>query len=78
MQNLNDRLAIYIETVRRLEQDNTLLRSQLATHTERSVRASADIKLLYERELDDAKSLVDELAKDKARLEIGNLVLSTQ
>lgn len=70
MQNLNDRLAIYIETVRRLEHDNNLLRTQVATYSESTSKEVHEIKRLYETELDEAKRLIDELAKDKARYEI--------
>jgi len=70
MQNLNDRLAIYIETVRRLESDNNLLRTQVATYSESTSKEVHEIKRLYETELDQAKCLIDELAKEKAKLEI--------
>ena len=70
MQNLNDRLAIYIETVRGLEHDNTLLRAQVSTYSEATTKEVHEIKNLYERELDEAKRLIDELAKEKAKFEI--------
>ena len=70
MQNLNDRLAIYIETVRRLESDNNQLRSLVNTYSETSNKEVVEIKSLYENELEEAKRLIDELAKDKARFEI--------
>ncbi len=70
MQNLNDRLAIYIETVRRLETDNNILRAQASRYEENSQKEVHEIKNLYENELDEAKRLIDELARDKAKLEI--------
>ena len=70
MQNLNERLVIYIDTVRRLETDNVRLQNIITTYSENSTKDVAEIKSLYERELEDAKRLIDELAKDKARFEI--------
>jgi lamin B len=70
MQNLNDRLAIYIETVRRLETDNNILRAQASRYEENSQKEVLEIKTLYENELDETKRLIDELARDKARFEI--------
>lgn len=70
MQNLNDRLAIYIETVRRLESDNNQLRSIVNTYSESSNKEVVEIKHLYENELEEAKRLIDELAKEKAKFEI--------
>jgi lamin B len=70
MQNLNERLVIYIDTVRRLESENNRLQHTIQTYTENSVRDVADIKKLFETELEDAKRLIDELAREKARIEI--------
>jgi lamin B len=70
MQNLNDRLVIYIETVRRLEAENFRLKSEVQSYTEVSTRDVTEIKVLYEKELEDAKRLIDELARDKAKFEI--------
>ena len=70
MQNLNDRLVIYTDTVRRLESENSRLQSVVLSYSESSTRDVSEIKQMYERELEDAKSLIDELAKEKAKLEI--------
>jgi lamin B len=70
MQNLNDRLVIYIETVRRLEQENTRLQGIVLSYTENSTRDVGEIKTLYEKELEYAKVLIDDLAKEKAKYEI--------
>lgn len=70
MQNLNDRLVIYIDTVRRLESENSRLQGIVHSYSEHSTRDVSEIKHLYEKELDDAKKLIDELAKEKARFEI--------
>lgn len=70
MQNLNDRLVIYIDTVRRLESENNRLQSIVMSYNENSNRDVSEIKKLYENELEDAKRLIDELAKEKAKYEI--------
>jgi chromosome segregation ATPase len=75
LQNLNDRLVIYIDTVRKLESENNMLRVQVTTYSEQSSKEVTEIKALYEHELDEAKSLIDEIAKQKAKFEIENLKL---
>lgn len=70
LQNLNDRLANYIEQVRRLEQDNARLSQQIQTSQEIVTREVVSIKSLYEKELSDARSLVDETSKERAKLQI--------
>ncbi len=70
MQSLNDRLCIYIETVRNLQSENSRLRNEMNSYSEVSTRDVSEIKVMYERELEDAKNLIDELAKEKAKFEI--------
>jgi len=70
LETLNNRLAVYIDTVRRLEQDNRELRSTIESYTNTYQTESSKIKDLYEHELEDAKKLIEELARDKSRFEI--------
>jgi hypothetical protein len=70
LETLNNRLAVYIDTVRRLEQDNRELKSIIASHTDTYQVETSKVKDLYEHELEDAKKLIEELARDKSRLEI--------
>lgn len=70
LQTLNDRLAVIIDTVRRLEQDNEKLRNIVKTNTQSFETETSKVKALYESELDDAKKLIEELAHEKSRLEI--------
>lgn len=68
--NLNDRLACYIERVRYLEQENSKLSLELASCQETASREVANLKAIYESELADARKLLDETARDKAKVEI--------
>lgn len=70
MQSLNDRLCVYIETVRSLQTENQRLKNEMSSYSEVSTRDVSEIKVMYQRELEDAKNLIDELAKEKAKFEI--------
>lgn len=70
LMNLNDRLACYIERVRYLEQENSKLSLELASCQETANREVANLKAIYESELADARKLLDETARDKAKVEI--------
>ncbi|CAF0726100.1 unnamed protein product [Adineta steineri] len=70
LETLNNRLAVYIDTVRRLEQDNKELKNIISSYTDTYEVETSKVKLLYERELEDAKKLIEELAREKSRLEI--------
>jgi len=70
LQNLNDRLACYIEKVRLLESENSRLNREVQTTQETVTREVSNIKSMYEHELSDARKLLDETAKERAKLEI--------
>lgn len=70
LQNLNDRLACYIDRVRFLENENQRLSLEVQTSVETVHRETSNIKQMYETELADARKVLDETAKEKARLEI--------
>uniref|UniRef100_A0AAG5DSF4 Lamin n=1 Tax=Anopheles atroparvus TaxID=41427 RepID=A0AAG5DSF4_ANOAO len=70
LQNLNDRLACYIDRVRYLEQENSRLTMEVRTSQETTTREVSNIKSMYEHELSDARKLLDETAREKAKLEI--------
>jgi len=63
---LNDRLAAYIERVRKLESENAALCRSLQEREQSSIREAAGTKEVYQRELASARQLVDELARERA------------
>jgi lamin B len=72
LQHLNDRLATYIDRMRHLEEQNSKLRSEITTTKETVEREIDGVKHMYEAELADARRLLDETAKDKAKQQIEN------
>lgn len=70
LQGLNDRLAAYIDRVRNLETDNARLSIEVHTIRDSITREANSIKGMYEMELADARRLLDETAREKAKLEI--------
>ncbi|XP_008333369.2 lamin-B2 [Cynoglossus semilaevis] len=70
LQHLNDRLAVYIDRVRALELENNRLTVKVSEKEEVSTREVTGLKALYEAELADARRVLDETARDRARLQI--------
>ncbi|GBP37453.1 Lamin-C [Eumeta japonica] len=70
LQNLNDRLAAYIDKVRQLESENSGLRREIQTSQEVTTREVSNIKGIYENELQDARKLLDDTSREKAKFEI--------
>ncbi|XP_053971249.1 lamin-C-like isoform X2 [Hylaeus anthracinus] len=70
LQNLNDRLACYIDKVRHLESENSRLSREVQTSQETITREVSNIKSMYEHELSDARKLLDDTARERAKLEI--------
>ena len=68
--SLNDRLAAYIDRVRFLETENAQLSKQIRAQEETVTRERTNVKVLFENELADARKLLDELSKEKAKLQI--------
>lgn len=72
LQHLNDRLATYIDRVKALEAENSKLTTQITTTKDTVEREVDNVKKMYETELDDARRLLDDTAKEKARQQIAN------
>ena len=64
---LNDRFLQYIEQVRSMKAKNLRLEMDLCEVKERLGGEAESIKMRYETELADARNLIDETAKEKAR-----------
>lgn len=72
LQHLNDRLATYIERMKELEEQNSKLKTEMTISKETVEREVDGVKRMYESELAEARRLVDETAKDKAKEQIEN------
>ncbi|KAL1022874.1 hypothetical protein UPYG_G00033580 [Umbra pygmaea] len=70
LQHLNDRLAVYIDRVRSLELENDRLMVKVSEKEDVTTREVTGIKTLYEAELADARRVLDETARERARLQI--------
>ncbi|XP_059679694.1 lamin-L(III) isoform X3 [Gavia stellata] len=70
LQQLNDRLAAYIERVRALEADKSVLQQRLAEQEASSDRELGGLRLCYEAELADARRALDDIAIERATLQV--------
>nr|CAA58705.1 intermediate filament protein [Lumbricus terrestris] len=70
MQDLNERLANYIEKVRFLEAQNRKLADELLKLKAKWGKETSQIKAMYQAELDEARRLLDDAVKEKSRMEI--------
>ena len=68
--HLNDRLMSYIEQVRNMKDSNVRLELELQTIKDTAGQEVDGLKAMYEAELADARNLIDETAKEKARQQI--------
>lgn len=68
--HLNDRLASYIDYVRKLERDKDSLTRRISTITEERLAKVDDARKTYEAEIQSLRRLVDDLAKEKAARDV--------
>ncbi|XP_028661053.2 lamin-B1 [Erpetoichthys calabaricus] len=78
LRNLNDRLAIYIDKVRSLESENSVLQLQISEKEEVRSRELTGLKGLYETELADTRRSLDDTAKERAHLQIELSTIRTE
>uniref|UniRef100_A0A8C9XEQ1 Internexin neuronal intermediate filament protein, alpha a n=1 Tax=Sander lucioperca TaxID=283035 RepID=A0A8C9XEQ1_SANLU len=67
LQGLNDRFAVFIDKVRHLEQQNKVLEMELVSLRQKQGEPSR-VAHLYQQELIELRSQVDELSRDKNRI----------
>ncbi|MRB67734.1 hypothetical protein GH825_30730, partial [Bacillus thuringiensis] len=67
MQDLNERFASYIEKVRFLEAQNRRLADELEKLKSKWGKETSAVKAMYQAELDEARRLLVEAEKEKAR-----------
>ena len=70
LRGLNQRLVSYISHVKQLKNENSKLQAEVTTSKEVTVKEVDSIKVMYETELTDARRLLDETAREKARQQI--------
>lgn len=72
LQNLNNRLATYIDRVKYLETENSRLTHELHSSQEVTTREVSNVKVLFESEVEDLRKALDREAKEKSRLDLEN------
>ena len=70
MQGLNQRLGNYIEKVRFLEAQNRKQADELEKLKQKWGKETAAVKAMYQAELDEARKLLDDTEKEKARFQV--------
>jgi len=70
MQDLNDRFAMYIERIRVYEVENKRLKAENDKLRQALVQLEQKMKEMYEKELADARRVIDETTKAKAAVEL--------
>ncbi|NWW91953.1 LAML3 protein, partial [Rhynochetos jubatus] len=70
LQQLNDRLAAYIERVRVLEADKSALQQRVAEQESGIDQELSSLRLCYEVELADARRALDDIARERAVLQV--------
>jgi len=72
LQNLNNRLAGYIDKVRSLQRDNNKLTKQIKHIEEYQSKEVTNVKQLYDNEIDSLKDALDGLSKQYNQLKVAS------
>lgn len=70
LQSLNDRLANYIDTVRRLEVENRALTVRIQTSEESFTQEFTSAKGIYTKQIEETQKNLDKIANEKMRLQV--------
>ncbi|KAJ3593263.1 hypothetical protein NHX12_005598 [Muraenolepis orangiensis] len=70
LRHLNDRLANYIHRVQELENERSSMLLLLEDKKDSTSRETGNVRRLYEAELADVRKSLDELANERARLQL--------
>ena len=70
LQALNDRFAAYIERARQLEIENQQLNSKVQTIEHKYETETRNVKVLYDKELQDLRTSLDDVSSERTRLQI--------
>jgi len=71
LQNLNNRLASYIDRVMQLQTDNHKLTRQIATFEEHKTVEMNNVKDLYDKQVQDLKKALDNMNQNYNQLKVG-------
>merc|ERR1712241_1105252 len=72
LQNLNNRLAGYIDKVRQLQRDNAKLTKQIKHIEEYQSKEVTNVKQIYDNEIDSLKDALDGLSKQYNQLKVAS------
>merc|ERR1711971_1471594 len=72
LQNLNNRLAGYIDKVRQLQRDNAKLSKQIKHIEEYQSKEVSNVKQIYDSEIDSLKDALDGLSKQYNQLKVAS------
>jgi len=78
LQNLNNRLAGYIDKVRRLQQDNSRLTKEIRKREEYQSHEVSNVKHVYDQEIESLKNALDGLSKQYNQLKVASEGLLTE
>lgn len=71
LQNLNNRLAGYIDRVRTLQKENHHLTKQIISFEEHQTVEISHVKEMYSKQIDDLKAALDSMNKQYNQLKVG-------